>query len=61
VLITDFLVSKITDFGTSRAKGGQDVMMTAVGTPLFCGPELMRGDQYDEKVEELALLLLCVG
>jgi serine/threonine protein kinase len=24
--------------------------MTAVGTPLYAAPELMRGEKYDEKV-----------
>jgi serine/threonine protein kinase len=49
-LVTDFLSAKISDFGTSRAKAGDDVTMTSVGTPLFCAPEVMRGDPYDEKV-----------
>ena len=58
MLITDFLSAKITDFGTSRAKAtatstnnnNESVLMTSVGTPLFCAPELMRGEVYDEKV-----------
>ena len=40
VLLTAFLRAKITDFGTSRAKDRQGVTMTAVGTPLFCAPEV---------------------
>jgi serine/threonine protein kinase len=48
-LITDFLSAKITDFGTSRPKGAEDITMTAVGTPLYAAPELMRGENYDEK------------
>ena len=54
--MSEFLLGKLTDFGTSRAKatteGSDDdaALMTAVGTPLFCAPEIMRGDPYDEKV-----------
>ena len=48
VLVTEFLTAKISDFGTSRFKGGEGdgisdgsaVAMTAVGTPLFCAPEV---------------------
>mmetsp|Transcript_74390 Transcript_74390/g.149753 ORF Transcript_74390/g.149753 Transcript_74390/m.149753 type:complete len:354 (-) Transcript_74390:246-1307(-) len=50
-LITDFMSLKITDFGTSRAKAAEDVTMTGVGTPLFCAPEVCRGDPYDEKAD----------
>lgn len=34
--------------------------MTAVGTPLFCAGEIMRGDPYTEKcdVYSFAMLLL---
>jgi serine/threonine protein kinase len=51
VLITEFSAAKVTDFGTSRAKGVEDVKMTAVGTPLFCAPEVARGEAYDESVD----------
>lgn len=52
VLMTDFLSAKLSDFGTSRSQGpDKKLMMTAVGTPLFCAPEVMRGDAYDEKVD----------
>jgi len=50
-LVTDYIAVKITDFGTSRAKGVEDVTMTSVGTPLFAAPEVMHGDYYDEKVD----------
>jgi serine/threonine protein kinase len=51
-LVTEFTSSKISDFGTSRSKAQsyQDVAMTAVGTPLFCAPEVLNGEVYDEKV-----------
>ena len=48
-LITDYISLKITDFGISRAKAADDVLMTSLGTPLFCAPETSRGDPYDEK------------
>jgi len=51
-LVTEFSSAKLTDFGTSRAKADEDdVTMTAVGTPLFCAPEIMRGEVYDEKAD----------
>jgi serine/threonine protein kinase len=45
VLVSDFLVAKITDFGTSKAKGtgADDVLSTSVGTPLFSAPEVRIG------------------
>ena len=27
--------------------------MTAVGTPLYCAPEVLNGEVYDEKVREI--------
>jgi serine/threonine protein kinase len=53
-LVTEFLACKVTDFGTSRAKSDEAVAMTAVGTPLFCAPEVLNGDVYDEKVKRAA-------
>jgi len=65
VLITDFLACKITDFGTSRAKeANANITMSAVGTPLFCAPEIVRGEAYDESVDVysfgLILLDMCL-
>jgi serine/threonine protein kinase len=51
VLVTDFIAGKIADFGTSRSKAADDVTMTAVGTPLYVAPEIVRGEKYDEKVD----------
>jgi len=51
ILVSEFIAGKISDFGTSRAKGVEDVTMTGVGTPLFIAPELMRGELYDEKAD----------
>ena len=64
VLVTAFLRAKVSDFGSSRAKADESVTMTAVGTPLFAAPEVMRGEAYDEKADVysfgLLLLALCV-
>jgi hypothetical protein len=60
VLVTDFLRGKVTDFGSSRAKSTDAHAMTAVGTPIYCAPEVVRGDVYDESVDvySFGLLLL---
>jgi serine/threonine protein kinase len=61
VLISEFVSAKITDFGTSRTKETRnDVTMSGVGTPLFCAPEISRGEIYDEKVDvySFGLILL---
>jgi len=50
-LVSDYTAAKLADFGTSRAKGEEDVTMTAVGTPLYVAPEIARGELYDEKVD----------
>jgi serine/threonine protein kinase len=51
VLVTGYMNAKLTDFGTSRARAAEDVTMTAVGTPLFCAPEIFQGEAYNEKVD----------
>ena len=43
--------AKLSDFGTSRAKAPLDVSMTMVGTPIFCAPEVLKGEGYDEKAD----------
>ena len=44
ILITQTFQAKVSDFGSSRSKAEGDVTMTSVGTPLFCAPEVFRGD-----------------
>ena len=58
VLVTEFMSSKISDFGTSRSKSQshKNVTMTGVGTPLYCAPEVLNGEFYDEKVRMLLLV-----
>ena len=46
VLLTDEWRAKLCDFGTTRE--ATLATMTAVGTPLYEAPEVMRREQYDE-------------
>ena len=41
-------VLKLTDFGEARAQE-LNMTMTAVGTPIYISPEIMRNDRYDMK------------
>ena len=70
VLCTEFMTCKLSDFGTSRfwseegsGNGNFDATMTAVGTPMFCAPEISRGEPYDEKVDvySFGVLLQCMA
>jgi serine/threonine protein kinase len=59
-LVTEFSGAKLADFGSSRAKSNRGVTMTAVGTPLYAAPELMRHESYDETIDvySFGLMLL---
>lgn len=64
ILITTFVAAKVSDFGTSRVKEtAADVAMTSVGTPLYCAPEISRGELYDERVDvySFGLVLLAMA
>ena len=63
VLVSEFLRGKISDFGTSRGKSTKSAVTTVVGTPLFCAPEMLRGETYDEMVDvySFGMLLLNMG
>ena len=50
ILVDDHLNGKVADFGLSRMKE-EDAGMTACGTPAWTAPEIVRLDQYDEKVD----------
>ena len=64
VLVSTFLSGKISDFGTARGRTNSDLFLTSTGTPLFCAPEVMRGESYDERADVysfgLVLLAMCV-
>ena len=50
VLVDDGYNAKLADFGVSR-EVDLTRTMEKVGTPLFMAPELLRREQYDEKVD----------
>lgn len=50
VLVDLHLNAKVADFGLSRLKE-EDIGMTACGTPAWTAPEIVRMEQYDEKVD----------
>lgn len=46
ILVTDDYACKLTDFGTAKLAGAQQIMMTVnAGTPLWMAPEVKVG-QY---------------
>ena len=61
VLIDDGWNAKLADFGVSR-EIDLTKTMEHVGTPLFSAPELLRKEQYDEKVDvwSFACVLECM-
>ncbi|GMH85967.1 hypothetical protein TrVE_jg2680 [Triparma verrucosa] len=50
MLVTKDNVLKLTDFGEARA-ADLSMTMTAVGTPIYISPEVMRNDRYDLKAD----------
>lgn len=50
VLIDEHLNAKVADFGLSRLKE-DDQGMTACGTPAWTAPEIVKMENYDEKVD----------
>jgi serine/threonine protein kinase len=49
VLVSSTFTGKVSDFGTSRSLAGQSA--TQIGTPVYRAPEMLRGEQYDTKVD----------
>ena len=50
MLVTTTYGVKLTDFGEARAIDGS-LTMTQVGSPVYMAPEVIRGEQYDEKID----------
>lgn len=50
VLVTKEWKCTIADFGLTRIKDSQS-MSTRVGSPAWSAPEVLRGEQYDEKAD----------
>jgi hypothetical protein len=50
ILLDDDLTPKIADFGVSREKV-QTAVMTKVGTPSYCAPEILNNEVYSEKAD----------
>lgn len=62
--MTDQSKLKIADFGLSRIIESEVKMSTVCGTPGYCAPEVLRGQEYDEasdlwSVGVIAYILLC--
>ena len=49
------IICKLTDFGLSCVQESGKNVCTKVGTPYFMAPELMKGQNYDSKVDTWAL------
>jgi len=54
LLLDSFNNIKICDFGLSKSKSAGDVMTKSIGTPIWMAPELLKGEDYDEKVDVYA-------
>ena len=52
--------AKLTDFGVSAFKTAAASMGTLVGSPVYCAPEILRGERYCElcDVYSISMLLL---
>jgi len=55
-LLDDYFQVKITDFGFARYfDKDKDTMTTAIGTPQYAAPEILKRNSYDEKVDIFSL------
>ncbi|GMI21575.1 hypothetical protein TeGR_g3392, partial [Tetraparma gracilis] len=60
MLVTTESVLKLTDFGEART-AEVDMTMTAVGTPIFLCPEIIRGARYDVKADSYSFGICLVA
>mmetsp|Transcript_13232 Transcript_13232/g.26998 ORF Transcript_13232/g.26998 Transcript_13232/m.26998 type:complete len:1771 (+) Transcript_13232:118-5430(+) len=59
MLVTKDNVLKLTDFGEARAQ--VNTTMTAVGTPLYIAPEIMRNDHYDHRADTFSFGIVLIA
>ena len=51
----------VCDFGVSRALTKENAMIGTIGgTPFFMAPEILRGEEYNEKVDIYSLGIVCI-
>ncbi len=50
MLVGAELTCKLADFGVARDIA-RDATMTVTGSPMYCAPEVIRGEKYDEACE----------
>jgi hypothetical protein len=55
VLIDDNYEAKLSDFGVSRLRRGQETMTAGVGTAYWTAPEVLAGHKYSEKADVYSL------
>ncbi|GMI23079.1 hypothetical protein TeGR_g9797 [Tetraparma gracilis] len=60
MLVTTEGVLKLTDFGEART-AEVDMTMTAVGTPIFVCPEIIRSGRYDAKADSYSFGICLVA
>ena len=60
MLVTTANVLKLTDFGEARA-AELNVTMTAVGTPIYLCPEIIRNDRYGTKADVYSFAIVLVA
>jgi hypothetical protein len=60
MLVTTEGVLKLTDFGEVRT-AEVDMTMTAVGTPIFMCPEIIRSGRYDAKADSYSFGICLVA
>ncbi|KAG2796041.1 hypothetical protein PC111_g21820 [Phytophthora cactorum] len=55
VLIGDNYEAKLSDFGVSRTRRGDETMTSGVGTAYWTAPEVLAGHKYSEKADIYSL------
>ena len=61
ILVGKQMIAKLADFGLSkqydtldaRARNLEDLTMSLVGTEVYCAPEIVRRERYNESVASM--------